>query len=287
MKRNLLHPFAFLAALAAFGLFSAGCAQKAAPASEQATSLAAAEKPAPRQPLPAAPAVPVAVETPPSVPAAEVDSAAAETGTFRISYWKRPEKPLPLFVRENGRWRECVPAEKAFNQVFRAESGKPVSLFVKTGEGTYEPHLIADPAGLKDFGLIILPSYDPKTPRPEQIQVLDCCDEVFPYGSIRIYNWTRADFGGEITFYFDGNTERREFSLKSGEHFVAETDGENSRTAEIRLNSPVAAKNQSTNNSQALLLLRRNSRLTVFVVSDSENPEKHALLFHSFIEYAH
>lgn len=168
------------------GSSSAGTAEENPPA--DAPSAAAASSP---QPEAVEPSVVPAKEEPAAQPASAASDVPAKpkTVSFRCGYWRRPQTPLELFIRADGKFKRFPMFELSFQKYFSVPGDVPVVLYVKKGED-YEPYFAVDTSGMEDCAVILFPDFDPADPeKRDQLRIFDFSEKTAPLGSLVIYNW--------------------------------------------------------------------------------------------------
>lgn len=216
-----------------------------------------------------------AVETP----------AAAETVEFRCAYWKRPADAPELFVLSGGKFVHCEMLELSFAQVLRPNlnADGTITVYKKSGDG-HEPLLRIDARGLKKFGAVVLPGFDPAAPEPERIQIFDLDETAFPFGSIQVVNWTKRPLSGKLGLSVRGEAAAEnpplEFPLPQGGRFVSDVIPDESNVCDVRFFGETGKGIFSSG-----LKLHRSRRAVLFVLETGEGTRRARLVFRNCLFY--
>ena len=212
------------------------------------------------------------------VPAAETD-----TVTFRCAYWEKPASAPQLFVKEGRDYVYLNVLKMAFARPYKYRGALPIPVFskatpeevaqrkaegVKAADLEYVPLLAINPRGMKDIGVIFLPGALERKTEDTQL-VFDYSEKAFPYGSIRVLNFSgRALLGRLIPK--DDEKKGENFRLKNREAFLSKPFDDERQIYEIQL-AAVVNKKPTKVYSSAAAFYKTNRVLLFIVPADSKS----------------
>lgn len=205
--------------------------------------------------------------------------AATETDTviFRCAYWEKPANAPQLFVKEGKDYVYLNVLKMAFARPYKYRGTLPIPVYrkatpeeiaqrksegVKASDLEYVPLLTINPRGMKDIGVIFLPGALERKTEDAQL-VFDYSEKAFPYGSIRVLNFSgRALLGRLIPQGDDKKGEN--FRLKNRESFLSKPFEDERRIYEIQLAAVVNKKPVKVFSSAAAFY--KTNRVLLFIV---------------------
>lgn len=155
--------------------------------------------------------------TPPA-PAARVP-AAEKTLRFSCAFWRMPENPPALFLKDGNRDTRMVLFEQTFPNIYSVRVGADasvVTIYARGADGALAPFCAIDASGMEECAAIIFPKYDPANPDTRKyVRAFDVGEKAFPRGAYRICNFTGRTLRLKITPENAGYAAV--FAVKSGE----------------------------------------------------------------------
>ncbi len=198
--------------------------------------------------------------------------------TFRCALWQRAGTEVPmLYVKDGNDYRLLQLFEMAFQRSFEYRGPLPIPVFrkateaeieqrkaegVKAADREYIPLFFINPRGMKDFGVIFLPGKFEKKPDRE-ILVFDWSERAFPYGTIRIANFSRRGLIGQLTPK-DEKDKTQNFRLRQAGMFTSAPIGAKRKIYEIQLAALVDKEPKVVYSSAAAFF--GDTRTMIFVI---------------------
>ncbi len=207
------------------------------------------------------------------------DDPAAVSVLVRCAYWERPEStPPPLFIKSRKGYRSLPVFAMAFGAPIEYRGPTPIPVCrkasdeeieqrkaegVKASDREYIPLFSINPGKLKDIGVVLLAGKN-GAPAGRNMLVFDWSEEAFPYGTVRIANFSKQTLIGQL-LPRDSTPER--FTLKDGGFYVSKPVGAERRVYGIQLAAMVNKKPEIICSTNAVF--RDNSRVMLFVIPKS------------------
>ena len=205
------------------------------------------------------------------------DAAKVGSVTFRCAFWETPKNPGKYFVLEDRKYKYLNILEMAFAREYVYRGPLPIPVFrkateaeieqrkaegVKAADREYIPLFFINPRGMKDFGVIFLPGKFEKKPERE-ILVFDWSERAFPYGTIRIANFSRRGLIGQLTPK-DEKDKAENFRLRQAGMFTSAPIGAKRKIYEIQLAALVNKEPKVVYSSAAAFF--GDTRTMIFVI---------------------
>ena len=206
------------------------------------------------------------------------DAAKVGSVTFRCALWQRAGTEVPmLYVKDGNGYKLLQLFEMAFQRSFEYRGPLPIPVFrkateaeieqrkaegVKAADREYIPLFFINPRGMKDFGVIFLPGKFEKKPERE-ILVFDWSERAFPYGTIRIANFSRRGLIGQLTPK-DEKDKAENFRLRQAGMFTSAPIGAKRKIYEIQLAALVNKEPKVVYSSAAAFF--GDTRTMIFVI---------------------
>lgn len=208
------------------------------------------------------------------------DDPSAVSVLVRCAYWERPEStPQTLFIKSRKGYRSLPVFTMAFGAPIEYRGPTPIPVCrkaseeeieqrkaegVKASDREYVPLFSINPGKLKNIGVVLLAEKSGVSAGRNML-VFDWSEEAFPYGTVRIANFSKQPLIGQL-LPRDGETER--FSLKDGGFYVSRPVGAERRVYGIQLAAMVNQKPEIICSTNAVF--RDNSRVMLFVIPKSK-----------------
>ena len=137
---------------------------------------------------------------------------ATDTVIFRCAYWEKPANAPQLFVKEGKDYVYLNVLKMAFARPYKYRGALPIPVYrkatpeevaqrksegVKASDLEYIPLFTINPRGMKDIGVIFLPGALERKTEDTQL-VFDYSEKSFPYGSIRVLNFSGRALLGRL-----------------------------------------------------------------------------------------
>lgn len=205
--------------------------------------------------------------------------AAAGAVTLRCALWQRAGMDIPaLYIKDGSDYKIFQLFEMMFQKEYKYRGPVPIAVYrkateaeiaqrkaegMKKSEQEYIPLFAINPKGMKDIGVILLPGKLENKPEKE-ILVFDWSEKAFPYGTIRIANFSRRGLMGQLTP--QGSDKGETFKLKHGAFFTSEKLAEKRKIYELQLAASVNKKPQVIYSSAASFY--GDARTMIFIIPD-------------------
>lgn len=195
--------------------------------------------------------------------------------TFRCAFWQKPKGMPELYVKSDGGYAALPVHVMAFSPKYSYRGPLPIPVFrkateaeieqrkaegVKAADAAYVPVASINPRGMRDVGVIFLPGALEK--KDEKLQlVFDCSEKNFPYGSIRVLNFSTRDLLGRLT---PRGGEAENFRLRHGSGFLSKPQEKEREIYDVRFAAIVNKKPKLVYSSGAAFF--KSSRVLLFVI---------------------
>ena len=207
---------------------------------------------------------------------AAADAAKVGSVTFRCALWQRAGTEVPmLYVKDGNDYKLLQLFEMAFQRSFEYRGPLPIPVFrkateaeieqrkaegIKAADAAYVPVASINPRGMRDVGVVFLPGALEK--KDEKLQlVFDCSEKNFPYGSIRVLNFSTRDLLGRLT---PRGGEAENFRLRHGSGFLSKPQEKEREIYDVRFAAIVNKKPKLVYSSGAAFF--KSSRVLLFVI---------------------
>ena len=194
---------------------------------------------------------------------------------FRCAFWETPKNPGKYFVLEDRKYKYLNILEMAFAREYVYRGPLPIPVFrkateaeieqrkaegIKAADAAYVPVASINPRGMRDVGVVFLPGALEK--KDEKLQlVFDCSEKNFPYGSIRVLNFSTRDLLGRLT---PRGGEAENFRLRHGSGFLSKPQEKEREIYDVRFAAIVNKKPKLVYSSGAAFF--KSSRVLLFVI---------------------
>lgn len=201
--------------------------------------------------------------------------------TFRCALWQRAGMNIPaLYIKDGNDYKMIQLFEMMFQREYKYRGALPIGIYrkateaekeqrkaqgIKKSEQEYVPLFAINPRGMKDVGVILLPGKLENKPEKE-ILVFDWSEKAFPYGTIRIANFSRRGLMGQLTP--QGEKKGETFKLKHGAFFSSEKLTAKRKIYELQLAALVNKQPQVIYSSAASFY--GDARTMIFIIPDSK-----------------
>lgn len=139
-----------------------------------------------------------------------------KTLRFSCAFWRMPENPPELFLRDGNRSARIVLFEQSFPNIFSVQTTPSVTIYMRGENSALLPFCTFETNGMEECAAIIFPKYDPANPNTQKyIRAFDVSEKAFPHGTYRICNFTGRPLKLKITPEKAG--QAAVFTVKSGE----------------------------------------------------------------------
>lgn len=208
------------------------------------------------------------------------DEPGAVSVSVRCAFWERPKTYPPTFYIQTAKGYKMLPVfAMAFGAPVEYRGQTPISVCRKATEEEiaqrkangekkkdleYIPLFTINPRGMRDIGVLLLPGKTENKPENE-VLVFEWSEKSFPYGTIRIANFSGVPLIGQLT---PRGGEVEQFRLKQGGIFRSKPVGTERRVFDIQLAAFVSKKATLVCSTNAVF--RDNSRVMLFVIPKSK-----------------
>lgn len=198
----------------------------------------------------------------------------------RCAFWERPKDMPPAFYIRSTKGYKMLPVfAMAFGAPVEYRGPLPIPVCrkateaeieqrkasgVKGNELEYIPLFSINPRGMKDIGVLLLPGKT-EGKSEKEVLVFDWSEKAFPFGTIRIANFSGRGLIGQL-MPRDGEPEQ--FRLKNGGFYLSKPVNSERRVYGIQLAAMVNKKPEIVCSSNAVF--RDSSRVMLFVIPKSK-----------------